>query len=134
MGENWKNNDPFVCVWSTNQPKYKMRKVNNELFWWRSGNFLYQRENSFEVDKPKKSTIQKKKLVTKQSYSHTPDAVIVPLNLTRTYMWTPLNQTSYLKSFSMNYFSLDLISKLNFKGWSHHTNTLKELAHLTIFV
>jgi hypothetical protein len=35
--------------------------------------------------KPRQSTIQKKKLVTKQSYSHAPDAAVVPLTLIRIY-------------------------------------------------
>jgi hypothetical protein len=72
-------------------------------------------KNHSESAKPRKFTIQKKKLVTKQTYSHTPDAVIVPLNLTHIYTSTPLNQTSYLKGSSMDSFSLEFIFKIDFK-------------------
>jgi hypothetical protein len=71
-------------------------------------------KNHFGAAKPRQSTIQKEKLVTKQSYLHTPDTVVVPLALTCTYTWTSLNQTSYLKSSSMDSFNLKLFSKLDF--------------------
>jgi hypothetical protein len=62
------------------------------------------------------------------------DAVVVPWTLTRTYTWTLLNQVSYLKGLSMESFSLGLLPKLDFTGWLNHTiNTLRELAHITIF-
>jgi hypothetical protein len=42
-------------------------------------------KNHSEAAKLRQFTIQKKKLVTKQSYSHIPDAVVVPLTLRHTY-------------------------------------------------
>jgi hypothetical protein len=40
---------------------------------------LYIKDKNYSgVAKPRKSTIKKKTLITKQSYSHTPNAIIVP--------------------------------------------------------
>jgi len=65
----WKVNDTYILVtkWKLFVPKRKTTPGHPNL-----GNALFRKK--------------KKKLVTKQSYSHTPDAVVVPLTLTRTYM------------------------------------------------
>jgi hypothetical protein len=59
---------------------------------------------------------KKKKLVTKQLYSYTLDAIVVHLTLTCTCMRTPLNQTSCLKGSSMDSFNLGLLPRLDLKN------------------
>jgi hypothetical protein len=61
-----------VCVITTKHAT-KICKAVKQLtliFWLRSGNSLDKVKNHSGTTKPGKSTIQKKKLVTKNSYSH----------------------------------------------------------------
>jgi hypothetical protein len=104
-------------VWSTNQPKYKNAERKEYRYFGDKVKILCTKEKNYSgADKLKKSTFQKKKQVTKQSYSHTPDAVVVPWTLTRTYKWEPPNQTACLNGSSIDSFNLELLSKLDFNG------------------
>jgi len=105
-----------VCA-INNSPKYKCGKVNETdvlVAKWKL--FTNKEKNHYEAAKPRKSTIQKTKIVTKHSYSHIPDAVVIHLTLTRIYTWMLPKQTSCLKESSMDSFNLEFLSKLDFNG------------------
>jgi len=88
------------------------------------------KEKSLRAAKPRIFIIQKTRQGTKHSHSHTRYAVVIPCTLTCTYTQTSSNQVSYLKGSSMKSFSLGLLSKLDFKGWSNHiSTTLRKLTN-----
>jgi len=96
----------------TNQQEYKKHRYFGDEV----KTLCIKENNHSRAAKPRQSTIQKKKLTTKQSYSHNPNAVVVPQTLTRTYTRMPFNKTSYLKSSPVDSFSLKLLSKVDFNG------------------
>jgi len=114
-----------VCVCVNNQyTKILNVGYNEHRYFGNEVETLYTKEKNHSGEvKPRQFTIQNKKLVYK---------AIVPLTLTRTYTWTPPNQTSCLNGSSMDSFILYILFKLYFNDWSNHTNTLKVLEHLTI--
>jgi hypothetical protein len=92
------------------------------------------REKSLRAAKPRISTIQKTRLVTKHSHLHTHNAVVIPYTLKCTYTRTPPNQVSYLKGSSMEFFSLGLLPKLDFNGLikSHNKNPKRASNYLCL--
>jgi hypothetical protein len=107
-----------------------MRKIKETRYLLKKWK-LCEEKNHSGAAKPRISTILKIKLVTRHSYSHTSDAVVLPLTLTRGHSCTLPNQFSYLKGSSMKSFTLDPTPKIDFTRNKEHTPaTARELANL----
>jgi hypothetical protein len=92
---------------------------------------LCEEKNHSRAVKHRISTTPKTKLVTRHSYLHTSDAVVIHLTLTRSPSWTLPNQVSYLKGSSIESFTLGSTPKIDFTRNKKHTPaTARELADL----
>jgi hypothetical protein len=106
---------------------WKIKEIRYLLTKWK----LYEEKNHFGAAKLRISTIPKTKLITRHSYSHTPDAIVIPLILRQSPSWTLPNQIFYLKGSSMESFTLGPTPKIDFTRNKEHTPAMaRELIDL----
>jgi hypothetical protein len=107
-----------------------MQTIKETRYLWMKWK-LCEEKNHFGAARPRISTIPKTKLVTRHSYSHTSDVVVILLTLTRSPSWMLPNQVSYLKGSSIESFTLGSTPVIDFT-WNkeHILVTARELVDL----